>query len=800
MAIINYYNQKELLYTSRKRYSSNLFNFEPYATETQQKVLFGDGAKTSVKTSVLNEAATYVTIDNTRWFVIDHIYMNGGQITLHLLRDVIGEFGLNNCFGKVERGFTDNILAHRKELGLNQILKQRKKIYPDTTQYGLVSTNTHEDEMWGVFYFTKPNEDQTFDLPNLEYDVTSDLPYNVNGYSYIKSVTGELKFTIYFRFIQGSGSGLLGSTNGYKVVITIARNAENYSVINIEASFSDYALNNNAIGYKIRNLYGEELNVARGVGFFIGNKIIDGQVPSTSLPEYPQISEEDNSKYNNTIVADNEKFYRVSVKNDVYFEWGKNTDLHGTDFLSSGEIIPFKNSAAVDDSITIQGIDNPSNNKATNIYSNFLSVTAQETKFYEVADKTLGKLTISSKTEYVDEPFVINIIPLYNCTLNINGEKKQIDKEQAFYVFNELISLTSGTNALLVDAQIYPYCPDLTATYQDVLGVPIFETLSTSYSRQVTLTVQAFKDIKKDYICREYSIISPEQSNKTFFEYYDYTNNNYSDILNEQNNHPLTCYIKTALKPYTIISSFVISPEPDSLMGQTYDSDLRGCQPTGGGFECSISTDQFQQYVRNNSNYNNMFELQKQELQKQHEVELKNEKISKTINTISATMMGAIGGASLGGNSKIASTALGLAGASLAGGVVSSSMQEQININNELRQYEETLLQQRFDLEIGTIKNLPNSISRISSFNNILMNDFCYVLEIYECSEEEKNIVDVFLNMYAYELGIYDYFINYCQANNFIKGQLITSDFIMNLQNLASKELGIGIYYIQGGN
>lgn len=796
MAVIKYYNQKELLYTSRKRYST-LSNFTEYAEETQQKVLFGDGAKTSIKTTVDRSAATYVTIDGTRWFVVDHIYINGGQITLHLLRDVIGEFGLNNCFGKVERGISNNILAHRKELGLNQILKQRKKIYPDTTQYGLVSTNTHEDEMWGVFYFTKPNEDQTFKLPNLEYEVTSDLPYNANGYSYVKSASGDLRFTIYFRFIQGSGSGLFGSTNGYKVTITINHNEGNYSVTNVDAVFSDYALSNNAIGYKIRNLYGLELVVAREVGFYIGNKIINGQIPSTSLPEYPTIQNEDNSKYNNTIVADIEKFYRVSVGNNVYFEDGRNTDLHGTDFLSAGEIISFKY-GGTSNSVEIEEIDNPSNNKATNVYSNFLSVTAQETKFYEVANKSLGELTISSKTEYVDEPFVVNIIPLYNCTLNINGEPKQIDKEQAFYVFNELISLTSGTNALLVDAQIYPYCPDLTSVYQDVLGVPIFEVLSTSYSRQVSLSVQAFEDIKKDYICREYSIISPEQSNKTFFEYYDYTNNNYSNISNGQNNHPLTCYIKTALKPYTIISSFVISPEPDSLMGQTYDSDLRGCQPTGGGFECSISTDQFQQYVRNNSNYNNMFELQKQELQKQHEVERRNEIASIVVNTTTATMMGAIGGASLGAG-PISKSIMGVGGAVAAGAVVGGAMGAQFAANEDLREYEETLLQQRFDLEIGTIKNLPNSVSRISSFNNILMNDFCYVLEIYECSEEEKDIVDVFLNMYAYELGIYDYFINYCQQNNFIKGQLITSELIMNLQNLASKELGIGIYYIQGG-
>ena len=193
------------------------------------------------------------------------------------------------------------------------------------------------------------------------------------------------------------------------------------------------------------------------------------------------------------------------------------------------------------------------------------------------------------------------------------------------------------------------------------------------------------------------------------------------------------------MKPFSIISSAVIQSEIGALKGTVYNSDLRGSQPSGGGFEVTISTDQFQQYVRNNSNYVNMFELQKQELQKQHEVERKNERVSQAVNTISAITMGAIGGGSAGG--KIGA---GISGAA-AGLTVGIAMNKQYNANEELRKYEEQLLQQRFDLEIGTIKNLPNSISRISSFNNIIMQDFHYIIEEYQCSSEELDIVDIFI-------------------------------------------------------
>lgn len=814
MAVIKYYNQKELLYTSRKRYST-LSNFTEYAGEIQQKVLFGDGAKTSIKTKVSNEVATYVTIDDTRWFVVDHIYMNGGQITLHLLRDVIGEFGLNNCFGKVERGLTNNILKYRKELGLNQILKERKKIYPQTLRYGNAAVSSHNNELWGIFYFVKPKEDQKFDIPNLSIEANTDISYNANGYKSCSSFTPNIRlyFHTKLEFNRITGTPQDGEETWESIIYSFDIN---FTYNGNTGYFPTTTVQRLSEGSPFTCLYsfstkvrGNPDDFAKSVCNHIANKIKNNNLSSFVLPVAPEITKIDYSEYNGFITQSDNAFYLCSSREGSETISGTISDRRGTTYLTVGEKVLYSYQNVVNE-IEVDAIYGGNAPIPQPYFSNSINAYFSYLDFTEVGEKSLGSLTVYSNAEYVDEPFIIYAIPLFNTTITtyeINSgtetvnETIQVTKNNAFNVFNELISLTSGENPILVDAQIYPYAPPLSSRYQKVQDVPVFGVVSTSYMYNVDVSLQAYLDVKKEYTTRTYSVISPEQSNKFDFMYYDYTMEGSAEIEegSDRNNHPLTFKIKTALKPYNIISSLVIQAEQDSLMGMAYESDLRGAQPVGGGFECSISTDQFQQYVRNNSNYNNMFELQKQELEMQHKTERKNERASSIVNTVSATMMGAIGGASMTdsifGTGKIGA---GI-GAGIAGAAVGGAMTYQYFANEDLREYEEKLLQQRFNLEIGTIKNLPNSISRISSFNNILMNDFCYVIEVYECSVTESIIVDNYFKNYAYELGIYDYFINYCQQNNFIKGQLITSEFIMNLQNLASKELGIGIYYIQGG-
>ena len=163
--------------------------------------------------------------------------------------------------------------------------------------------------------------------------------------------------------------------------------------------------------------------------------------------------------------------------------------------------------------------------------------------------------------------------------------------------------------------------------------------------------------------------------------------------------------------------------------------------------------------------------------------------------------MGAIAGGAMtdaGLFNSVGTKAVGaIAGGATSGSVVGLAMAGQSIANESLRRYEETLQQERFDLKIGTIKNLPNQISRISSFNEIIMRNFYYVVEVYECSNEESLLVDDFIEKYSYGLGVIGLYSKFIKDKWFVRGTLISSNLYPILHTVLNDELKGGIYYYE---
>lgn len=785
MATIRYYkdNNNNLGYATRKRYHS-ISSFIPFNTEIQKAVLIGNGAYTSIKTSSAN-LCDYVRIDDTRWFVTGYEYKNGGQVELFLQRDVVGEFGIDTCFGKIERGYTETFLRNRKELSLNQRLIDRKKLISSSNIYGNYYVNNHNNEMWGILYFSKPDETmESVNIPILNYvPEVMDYPFIANNSTKIIEVANK-NTSISFVLGLGRGSSPSSAEVYYDVFIDtlsgsysveVREPATNYVLVGVTAA----SLNNTTA-----KQYTAELIVSDIVSGFM-SKAINGY-------EYLTVREADapSYNYNNAVI-------KITENNvDSYLKY----TVRQSTLRDYGNINPI---SLVDDLFTIISNNDRvmSNPQYIGVYSDVFSVKdniSYNTSIYTYTDITdevqAGNITIDIAQMFVSEPYFICVMPLYD--VSINNGTYNIQNSIAFNVFNSIILKTSGENGLLVDAQIYPYCPTLSSvncefTYTEdgvTNKIPLFNISSCKFFTNTTVSINPNEDIKKDYIERQYSIVTPSKTSKFDFNYYDYFN-----TKQEQE----TIVIKTALKPFNIISSAVIQRQSDSLIGMTYNSDLYGCTSSGSEFECSIASNAYETYLRQNSNYQQLFELDKQELQYQHKIELQNEITSTVLNTLTATQMGAIGGAALGGGSKIAGAIGASVGGLAAGATVGAVMGKQVSINKEIRAYEEDLQQQRFDLTIGTIKNLPNSINRISSFNEITMEDFCYVLEIYECSEAEKSLVDTFIDLYGYGIGVYGLFSAFYKRGGFLRGQLIKSSFILSLHNIIRDELAGGIYYYE---
>ena len=807
--LIEYYKSNDLAYANRKRYKT--FNYVADASETQKAIKLGDGATTSIKTSASN-ICNYVIItqtadDNTiiqktRWYVTYYTYLNGGQIELFLQRDVIGELGLDGMFGKIERGYTETLLRNRKELSLNQILKSRLPLISENDTYGNYEVNSHSYERWGIIYLTKPTKvdpqtGQSYaysDTPTI--NIPAFTPSDVN-YTYISNNTN---YVVGFNGYDDVISFIVKVRNKYYLYIASLRPAlRSFGGELVWDISSDTLseLNYTPTGYIEFDLtwtQATEERIKNALWNAVRNMIGNYHQEKWLVPD----DDAPNVDYNGKCIKDPDNvgsFLQYTVIHNSI-----NINLSNSDLVS---YITY--SLSVTAYVTsVSDVD------CTVGYSSYTNQLVDNYTYITLSGGAAGNLTIDLNEGLIDEPYVCYVFPLYNVTITDkrdNSKTYTINETDAFDIFNTVVEACSGENSYLIDAQIYPYCPELVdvACYFEPTAnkkYPFFSISNTSFIRKVNVQLKPYKDIKKEYIKRDYFIVSPEQSSNYHFNFYDYTND-IEEVAGDElyNYKKLEISIKTALKPMNIIASAVISPTMSSLKGFTFPSDLKGCQPTSNGFECSLSTNHFQEYIRNNSNYQAIFALQKEELQKTHDVEKVNDITSTIVNTTTATAMGAIGGMAMGsaGAASIYGTkaiAAGI-GASVAGGTVGTAMTIQAAVNEQLRQYEEKLLQQRFDLEIGTIKNIPNTVSRISSFNEIIMQEFYFVIETYECSEQEGIIADTFIDKYAYGLGIFGRYEDFERDTWFLRGTLITSNLLPALHNVASKELNGGIYYYE---
>lgn len=810
--LVKYFKDESLEYARRRRYRK--FNFIPFAQEENKSILLGDGATTLVKTKSSN-LANYVIIENTRWFVTSFIYMNGGQITMFLQRDVIGEKGIANCYGKIERGYTNSILKNRKELSLNEILKERIKIIPETFQYGNYSVNTHNNELWGIMYFVKPTElDPNTGEPYPE-KVNINIPAFAPNYVEYKliedgtEVFSQASSNVYQKFLLRvslyDSVSFNTVTVSYNIVISYS--FEGHWVYKIEIN-RNYDVNDSSALRFSSSVYlpvgmflteNSTYRTAEIIATRFAQNTVNGINTGIMLPSFPNLTYED-LDYDGQVVKDGSNFWAYSATKTIETINGNISQDAITTFLNN--VFDFHNFyIPISDGTSVQiypnGFSNSiSLNGNSNLFSSSIVVSKKRYTRTLLSQSESGNLVLDTTIQLVDEPYSVLAFPLFDTIITSNtGTKFNIQKKNAFMIFNTVIQYLSGDSPYLVDAQIYPYSPILTGITSQINEYPFFKISSNSYTYNCVVNLFPYSDVKKEYIQRKYSLISPEQSGKFDFNFYDYiTEINDVDGINSVG---INISIKTSLKPFSIISSAVITPSLNSLKGITYNSDLRGSQPTSNGFECSLSSNAFETYKRQNSNYQQTFNLQKEELAMSHQTERVNEITSTVVNTLSATAMGAIAGGAMGGGTGVgAAIGAGIGGVA-AGTTVGIASSVQVAQNDKLRAFEKNLQQQNFDMQIGTIKNLPNSINRISSFNEIILQDFWYVIEIYECSDFEKIIVDNYLLSYGYGIGIFAFLTDFARDGWFLRSTIVSSDYPPNLHNIAVDELSGGIYYYE---
>ena len=298
------------------------------------------------------------------------------------------------------------------------------------------------------------------------------------------------------------------------------------------------------------------------------------------------------------------------------------------------------------------------------------------------------------------------------------------------------------TSELVLDLQLLPFCPCPNLLRSNDHKVHI------SYKND-SCVIGSNSDQETDYIivCDQANFSFNIQKNIKIIDNSDvpstykkkYVNDcsivrlcapNYAGVFEmnlAKNGGEITSFnFDVTLRPYN--PYIHVNPDFKFLYGQDFN-DQRGLI-CGGDYSLGIINDAWNVYEIQNKNYQAIFDRQIQNLDVNNAINLQEATWGAIAGSVTGTVSGALAGASVGGGyGAIAGAVLG-AGASITGGALDIQ-------NLQKRQQEaKNYAIDNFSLSLGNIRALPYSITKTSAltFNNKL---FVFV-EIYECSEEEK--------------------------------------------------------------
>lgn len=201
-----------------------------------------------------------------------------------------------------------------------------------------------------------------------------------------------------------------------------------------------------------------------------------------------------------------------------------------------------------------------------------------------------------------------------------------------------------------------------------------------------------------------------------------------------------------------------INPNYKYLNGTSFN-DYRGliCK---GNFSLGRSSSAWEEYKVQNKNYQQTFDRQIETMEKEINWQL----ASGIINTMSS----AVSGAGLG-------SMTGSIAGTVAGGITGAvqgiyNTAEQQVLARERMSAEKDI----FNYNLGSIKARPNTISNNSVLDN--NNKIFPYLEIYECSEKEKQIFKDIIDYQGMTLNRIGEIKNYLGNKNFIQARLIKID------------------------
>lgn len=370
-------------------------------------------------------------------------------------------------------------------------------------------------------------------------------------------------------------------------------------------------------------------------------------------------------------------------------------------------------------------------------------------------------------------PYVIFYLPYYNCT--IKGDSTVIMGGELSRAAANAISKELSGAGWLIDLQIVPFCPGIPTSKR-------YKEIDASANKsEINRVVNESEEQLAGYVCYTdtaggFGLCCTDTGAAGPVWYYQVDDikisacTTFLRVVSPNGNGAYEYYpAKSLYKPggvgcayrftYMPYQPYIkLEPGFHRMYGADYD-DTRGLI-CGGEFSMPQITDQWKTYQLNNKNYQLMFNRQIVSLNLQNKWAFRQD----IANAATGTISGIVGGAMLGG---VAGGVVGGVASAAAGGL-------DVYANQQIRADQKDAMLQQFDWQNQNIQALPNTVTKLTNFNDEMPKT--PYIEIYTCTDEEKNNFKKYLALRDYTINRYGKFADYVKPNDgktFLRGTLI---------------------------
>lgn len=739
----NYYNrivkQEQTIedYMDYVVYTVAATNFNPNDNINTEHIVNIDDSLTPDYAILINESGEIVS----RWFIVESERIRGGQWKLYFHRDVIVDFYNiiieSPCFiEKANLDVNNPLIFNYEDMTFNQIKKAEYLLKDEsnsawlvaycakdaTNLSGSVSTNLLDK----LSYIPLNSSIQEWEF----YEYTTNLfkgPAQ-NGQFELNIAVGPVMSPVYYRMTINEKTG---ACSFRQIAAVSASNLLQY----IGAiSTADIA---SRVKQKMHELGLSNFN-ADNYSFV-----------------HTQARTDELNSYNGKLLEASGEFYNCSIST---------TYKNETISIESGNLFNYLNTLFT--SLNFIGPANTQTFKYNFSANNYTVNLKRKTNIgidYNITEDALRIVT-------EDAPYNIIAIPYNDITIkgpaNLNFTNSQA------IAISTIMSIQEDHQTNIYDIQLLPYCPvpdlisnpgEITFTSEHQFSKVIDKNGGNTVSVIVnvpngrfegsipftikTATSALERKVKNE--CDKYRLVSPNYSN-------------YFDFSAEKNYGVSLFTFDCDYKPYN--PYIHINPDFKGLYGNDYN-DPRGLV-CGGDFSLAQIGDAWKQYQIQNKNFQASFDRQIQNMELTNSIQKKVDVVSAIAGTLQGGVSGAMTGGMTGGGVR---TAIGGVAGAVASGIAGIA---DVRYNEMLRNETIDYTRDQFGYQLGNIQALPQTISKISAFNN--NNKIFPVLEYYSCSEEEKNALRNKIKYNGMTVMVIDILANYLQSENtYIKGKII---------------------------